>query len=63
MPAQSIAQRELIAIAEHHPSEVSKKNRGVLKMTHTQLHDFAATSGLTKQHVGQQKPSTHRHRG
>lgn len=43
MPAESIKQRELMAIAEHHPSEVSKKNKGVLDMSHKQLHDFAKT--------------------
>ena len=43
MPAVSEPQRELMAIAEHHPSEVSKKNRGVLKMSSKQLHDFAST--------------------
>lgn len=43
MPATSVKQRQLMAIAEHHPSEVSGKNRGVLKMSHAQLHDFAAT--------------------
>lgn len=43
MPATSVAQRELMAIAEHHPEQVSAKNRGVLKMSHQQLHDFAAT--------------------
>lgn len=32
-----------MAIAEHHPSEVYSKNKGVLKMSHQQLHDFAAT--------------------
>jgi hypothetical protein len=32
-----------MAIAEHHPGEVSSKNRGVLKMSHQQLHDFAST--------------------
>ena len=39
-----------MAIAEHHPSEVYAKNRGVLKMTHEQLHDFAKTKerGLPK---------------
>lgn len=35
MPAVSTKQRELMA-----------KNRGVLKMSHKQLHDFAATKGL-----------------
>ena len=48
MPAVSEKQRELMAIAEHHPSKLHKKNRGVLKMSHKQLHDFAATKGLEK---------------
>jgi hypothetical protein len=43
MPSTSKAQQRLMAIAEHNPSAVSKKNRGVLKMSHQQLHDFAAT--------------------
>ena len=50
MPALSQAQRRLMAIAEHHPSHVYGRNRGVLGMSHAQLHDFAATpeSGLPK---------------
>ena len=51
MPARSVAQRELMAIAEHHPSMVKGKNRGVLKMSHSQLHDFAKTKGLKRDHV------------
>lgn len=51
MPAVRKAQRALMAIAEHNPSKVSKKNRGVLKMSKSQLHDFAATKGLKKQHA------------
>ena len=51
MPAKSKAQRELMAIAEHHPEQVSAKNAGVLKMSQGQLHDFAATKGLKRQHV------------
>ena len=51
MPAVSKAQRKLMAMAEHNPSAVSKKNRGVLKMSKSQLHDFAATKGLKKQHT------------
>lgn len=48
-----------MAIAEHHPDEVSAKNRGVLKMSHQQLHDFASTKGLTNEHVRKgQKMST-----
>jgi hypothetical protein len=43
VPAISIAQRKAMAIAEHHPEKLKKKNRGLLKMTDEQLHDFAAT--------------------
>jgi hypothetical protein len=46
MPATSTAQRQMMAIAEHHPEKLYAKNRGVLKMSHRQLHDFAATKGL-----------------
>jgi hypothetical protein len=42
MPAVSEKQRRLMAMAEHNPGMVSKKNRGVLRMSHQQLHDFAA---------------------
>lgn len=48
MPAKSEKQRELMAIAEHHPEKLHKQNRGVLKMSKGQLHDFAATKGLSK---------------
>jgi len=47
-----------MAIAEHHPEEVSDKNKGVLAMTHEQLHDFAATpeKGLpTRAHAPKRK--------
>ena len=43
MPATSQAQQRLMGLAEHNPSAVSAKNRGVLQMSHSQLHDFAAT--------------------
>ena len=46
MPAKTVAQRQLMDIAEHHPEEVYARNRSVLKMSHKQLHEFAATSGL-----------------
>ena len=47
-PAVSDAQRKLMAIAEHHPEKVHAKNRGVLKMSKGQLHDYAATKGLKR---------------
>lgn len=42
-----------MAVAEHNPSAVSKKNRGVLKMSGQQLHDYASTkrNGLPKHKV------------
>lgn len=43
MPAKSVAQRRLMAIAEHNPDELYERNRGLLKMNKNQLHDFAAT--------------------
>lgn len=44
MPAKSVAQRRLIGLAEHHPEKVSKKNRGILGMKKSDMHDFASTS-------------------
>jgi len=43
MPAVSQKQRRAMAIAEHHPEELNQQNRGLLKMSHQQLHDFAST--------------------
>lgn len=43
MPAKSKAQRVAMAIAEHHPDELYARNKGLKEMTHSQLHDFAAT--------------------
>lgn len=43
MPAKSKKQRIAMAIAEHQPSKLYKKNKGLLKMTKQQLHDFAKT--------------------
>ena len=43
MPSESTAQREAMAIAEHNPDELYGKNKGLLKMSHEQLHDFAST--------------------
>ncbi len=50
MPAVSKAQQAAMAIAEHNPSKLNPANRGLLKMSHSQLHDFAATptKGLPK---------------
>ena len=43
MPAESQKQQIAMAIAEHHPEKLNKENRGLLKMSHEQLHDFAST--------------------
>jgi Protein of unknwon function (DUF3008) len=44
MPAESKAQRIAMAIAEHHPEDLNPKNKGLAKMSHKDLHDFASTS-------------------
>lgn len=43
MPAVSKAQQKAMAIAEHNPSKLNSKNKGLLKMSKGQLHDFAST--------------------
>lgn len=43
MPATSKKQRRATAIAEHHPSQLYKRNKGMAKMSQSQLHDFAST--------------------
>ena len=42
MPATSEKQRVAMAIAEHHPEKLYARNKEMKKMTHGQLHDFAA---------------------
>jgi hypothetical protein len=56
MPAVSKAQREAMAIAEHHPEKLSKKNKGLAKMSKTQLKHYTKTpeKGLPK-HVKSKK--------
>ena len=50
MPAVSQAQQRAMAIAEHAPDKLNPENKELLKMSHKQLHDFAATprKGLPK---------------
>ena len=43
MPAPSKVMRRAAAIAEHHPEKLYARNRGLLKMSKKQLHDFAST--------------------
>jgi hypothetical protein len=57
MPAKSKAEQKAAAIAEHNPSALYKRNAGMAKMTHEQLHDFASGSEKGKpQHVKGSKP-------
>lgn len=46
MPPVSKNQRVAAAIAEHSPGKLDSKNKGLLSMNNSQLHDFA--SGSTK---------------
>ena len=61
MPATSISQRRVMAIAEHHPDQLYDRNKGLLKMSKGQLHYFSATKekGLP-QKVGQDSGSRSR---
>ncbi len=43
MPAESQNQQIAMAIAEHSPEKLYKRNAAMKKMTHQQLHDFAST--------------------
>lgn len=43
MPAKSKKQQMAMAIAEHEPSKLYGRNKGLTKMSKGQLHDFAAT--------------------
>lgn len=43
MPALSIAQRRVMAIAEYHPKELYARNKGLRKMSQSKLHDYAIT--------------------
>jgi hypothetical protein len=53
MPAVSKAQQAAMAIAEHDPGKLQGKNKGLLKMSHSQLHDFASTpTKKLPRHVG-----------
>jgi len=58
MPAVSKAQRKAMAIAEHHPEELYKRNRSLLRMSHRQLHEFADTKefGLPSRKKKAKKP-------
>ncbi len=53
MPSVSQNQQEAMAIALHNPGKLDKKNRGLLGMSKSQLHDFASTprKGLPKRKV------------
>lgn len=44
MPSQTEKQRRMMAIAEHEPQKLYKRNRGVLSMTKKQLHEFASST-------------------
>ena len=43
MPSLSQNQQIATAVAEHEPGKLYARNRGLLKMSRRQLHDFAST--------------------
>jgi hypothetical protein len=46
----------MMQIAEHHPEELYSRNKGVLSMTHQQLHDFSSGSEKGKPQYVASKP-------
>lgn len=44
MPAKSKKQQKAMAIAEHHPEKLYKRNRKLKKLSKRQLHEFSSTS-------------------
>ena len=50
MPAKSKVQRRMIAIAEHHPEKLYKRNKAATEMTKKALSEFSSTKekGLPK---------------
>lgn len=50
MPAESQAQQKAMAIALHNPEKLHSKNKNMLKMSMSQLEEFAKTKrkGLPK---------------
>jgi len=55
MPAKSEKQRKMMAIAEHQPKKLYKRNKSVLKMDKEQLHDFSVKIKKTKKKWGHTK--------
>ena len=43
MPSVSKKQQMVMAIAEHQPGKLYKRNRGLLAMGKNKLHDYSAT--------------------
>ena len=43
MPSKTEKQRVAMTIAEHEPEKLYKRNKGLLKMSHKQLHEFASS--------------------
>ena len=50
MPAVSKKQRRAVAIAEHAPTKLHKRNKSLMGMKKSDMHEFAATKekGLPK---------------
>lgn len=46
MPSVSKAQQRLFSIAEHEPSKLHSKNKGLLKLGKSKLGEFARTKTM-----------------
>ena len=59
MPAVSDKQRKVMAIAEHEPGKLYSRNKGVLKMSKGQLHDFASSVQKASSKIAQLRKKKH----
>jgi hypothetical protein len=51
MPATSEKMRVAAAIAEHEPSKLYARNKGMKSMSHKQLHEFATKVNKKAKHA------------
>lgn len=55
MPSTSEKQRRMMAIAEHEPEKLYKRNRAVLGMSKRQLSDYASKPLKKGKYLGQNR--------
>lgn len=62
MPAQSEKQRVAMAIAEHEPNKLYERNKSLLSMAKSKLHEFATKHAKSKALKGYKEKRTDGHK-